>query len=75
MESTHAFPSPVRINNRLFFDRLAVENYKRRLLNLAELSRDACAHVELIPAKTVAAEFGFGRRTLGRRISNSGVSA
>jgi hypothetical protein len=62
------FPTPVKINGRLFFEDLSVENYKRSILGLPPLGRDDTARTTLIPAKKVAAEFGFGRRTLGRRI-------
>ena len=63
------FPEPVRLNGRLYFHRAALENHKRALLGLDPLPADANAKIELVPAPDAAAEFGFGRRTLGRRIA------
>ena len=68
MAHTLDFPIPVKINGRLFFEELAIENYKRGILGLPPLARDGAARINLVTAKNVAAEFGFGRRTLGRRV-------
>ena len=68
--STAEFPTPVRINGRLYFHRQALENYKRALLGLSPLADGPHAKVEIVPAAEAAAEFGVGRRTLGRRIAN-----
>jgi hypothetical protein len=62
------FPALIRQNGRLYGERGALENYKRLLAELPPLNLDPNRPVELIPAKQIAAEMGFGRRTLGRRI-------
>ena len=63
------FPDPVRLNGRLYWHREAIENHKRSLLGLPPLPADSGAKIELVSASDVAAEFGFGRRTLGRRLA------
>lgn len=63
------FPSPVTQNGRLFFIRDQVENHKRALAGLPP--KPASDVVELVPAAKVAAEFGFCRRTLGRRVAEA----
>ncbi len=62
------FPTPTRIRGRLFFERVAIENYKRALLGLPLLERDPREPIELVSAIQVAEEFGRHRRTIGRRI-------
>jgi hypothetical protein len=69
------FPALIRQNGRLYGERGAFENYKRLLAGLPPLNLDANRPVELIPAKQIAAEMGFGRRTLGRRIKEQGAPA
>ena len=61
------FPTPVRQNGRMFFFRSHIEAYKRALAGLPLV--DFQGVDSLVPALTVAAELGFGRRTLGRRIA------
>jgi hypothetical protein len=61
-------PTPTRIRGRLYFERLAIENYKRRLLGLPLLERDPREPIELVSAIQVSEEFGRHRRTIGRRI-------
>ncbi len=61
-------PAPTKINGRIFYERHGTENYKRALLGLPPLERDPRAPIELVPANIFAAELGFHRRTLGRRI-------
>ena len=63
------FPKPIRQNGRLYFVERAIENYKRELAGLPPLPEDSVAKIKLLPAVEVAAEFGFGRRTLGRRVA------
>ena len=65
------FPPAITLNGRLYFDRHLLENYKRALLGLASLPRDERAPIELVPSAQVVKEFGFGRRTLGRRIAGN----
>jgi hypothetical protein len=60
------FPEPVRQNRRLYFRRDEIENHKLALAGLPP--RPASEVIELVPAAKVAAEFGFHRRTLGRRL-------
>jgi hypothetical protein len=69
------FPTPVRINGRLYIRRLDLEDYKAGLVAAA---LGSTPHVRpsvepdcLIPLKQVAAELGVGRRTIGRRIAES----
>jgi hypothetical protein len=61
------FPNPINRNKRLYFVRHEVENYKRALLGMT--GQEPTAVIEWVPAGQVAKEFGFGRRTLGRRIA------
>jgi len=70
-QSTIEFPAPRKLNGRLFWDRLDIENYKRALLGLPPLDRNPSTPIELVPASQVTREVGFGRRTLGRRIAAS----
>ena len=60
------FPQPIRQNGRLYFRRDEIENHKLALAGLPP--RPASEIIELVPAKVVAQEFGFHRRTLGRRV-------
>jgi hypothetical protein len=69
MTSTAQFPALIRQNGRLYGERGALENYKRVLAGMPPLNLDPNRPVELVPAKQIAAELGFGRRTLGRRIA------
>lgn len=68
------FPRPIVQNGRNYFDRYELENYKRELIGLTPLPRDERAPIELVPSAKVTKEFGFGRRTLGRRMA-TGKSA
>jgi hypothetical protein len=69
--STIEFPAPRDINGRLFFVRHEVEAYKCELAGLP--TQPQAPVLELVPAKTVAAELGIGRRTLGRRLRDRGI--
>ena len=69
---TPHFPAPIRQNGRLYFVDRAIENYKRELAGLPPLPEEPSAKIILRPASDVAADFGFGRRTLGRRIAKRG---
>jgi len=70
------FPTPVRqAGGRLYFWRSQLEAYKRALAGLPAPEIDPSKPDVLIPAKDAAAEFGFGRRTLGRRVLASERSA
>ena len=69
MSNAPEFPAPIRQNGRLYFVDHAVENYKRELAGLPPLPPDPNAKIVFRPASEVAADFGFGRRTLGRRIT------
>jgi hypothetical protein len=69
MSQDPEFPEPIRRNGRLFFVDRQVENYKRALAGLPLLPDDPNAPIKFRPAASVAADFGFGRRTLGRRIA------
>ncbi len=71
MSNVPEFPAPVRQAGRLYFVDRAIENYKRALAGLPPLADDPSAPIKLRPASEVAADFGFGRRTLGRRIAKS----
>lgn len=66
------FPELTRSNGRLYGERGAFENYKRALAGLPPLELDPNRKIELVPAKQIAKELGFGRRTLGRRIAITG---
>jgi hypothetical protein len=63
------FPIPGRMGGRLVFDRHAVENFKRSLVGLDHLERDAREPITFVDANQVAAELGTTRRTVGRRIA------
>ncbi len=71
MSATVEFPEPIRRNGRLYFVDRAIENYKRALAGLPLLPEDPTAPIKFRTAADVAADFGFGRRTLGRRIAKS----
>lgn len=69
------FPLPIRMRGRLFWRRSELENYKRKLLAFASgapsPSDFPADQIEtFVPSDQVAREFGFGRRTLGRRIAD-----
>jgi hypothetical protein len=64
---SHKFPAPVTQNGRLYFWRSQLERHKRKLAGLP-LDNGPKTPDVLVPAAQAAAEFGFGRRTLGRRI-------
>lgn len=64
------FPTPSRMNGRLYFDRYAVENYKRQMVGLGPVERDPRQPIVFIDATTVASEFGVCRRTIGRMIAS-----
>jgi hypothetical protein len=61
-------PKPVSQNGRLYFWRSQLEAYKRELAGLPPLDNPSTTIDELVPAAQAAREFGFGRRTLGRRL-------
>ena len=66
------FPTPIRVNGRLFFSRIALERHKAELLAWAtggEAVLSAVPAVDsFVPAPKAATEFGFHRRTLSRRL-------
>jgi hypothetical protein len=61
-----AFPPAIRQNGRLYFIRDQIENHKLALAGLPP--KPPSGVIELVPAGQVAREFGFHRRTLGRRV-------
>ncbi len=69
------FPLPLRLHGgRLYWRRSELEKYKRDLIraaggNVDEYHPDPRAPEEFVHADQVAREFGFGRRTLGRRVA------
>lgn len=67
------FPAPIRMRGRLFWRRSELESYKRALIAHAigePPAENAPPPVEsFVTAEQVTKEFGFGRRTLGRRIA------
>jgi hypothetical protein len=65
------FPLPVRQRGRLFFWRSHVEAYKRALAGLPPKALDPDLVDVLLPAAALAAEFGVGRRTIGRRVAEA----
>jgi hypothetical protein len=65
------FPAPREINGRKFFVRDEAEAYKRALAGLPPLPKADV--IELVPAKTFAAELGISRRSLGRRFSGRNI--
>ena len=69
------FPLPIRMRGRLFWRRSELEHYKHKLMAAAvggapEHRTDHDQIEIFVPAEQVAREFGFGRRTLGRRIAD-----
>jgi len=66
------FPSPIKQNGRLYFFRRQLEEYKRALAGLPPEPWNGID--ELVPATLAAREFGFGRRTLGRRITDAAIT-
>ena len=60
------FPAAIRQKGRLFFIRDHIENHKLALAGLPP--KPPSNVIELVPAAQVAREFGFHRRTLGRRV-------
>jgi hypothetical protein len=64
------FPTPSRMNGRLYFDRHAVENYKRQMVGLGPVERDPRQPIVFVDVATVASEFGVCRRTIGRMIAS-----
>jgi hypothetical protein len=69
MEDKADFPIPSRMNGRLYFDRYAVENFKRRLVGLGPVDRDPREPIMFVDATKVASEFGVSRRTVSRLIT------
>jgi hypothetical protein len=68
---SHKFsPTPVTQNGRLYFWRSQIETHKRELAGLPPVDNRDAIDV-LVPAARVATEFGWGRRTLGRRVVDS----
>ncbi len=69
------FPTPLRLHGgRLYWRRSALEAYKRALIraaggNVAEPETNPAEPEIFVHADQVAKEFGFGRRTLGRRVA------
>ena len=62
------FPLPVRQRGHLYFWRSDLEGYKSALAGLPPKELDDNEIDVLVPAAKVAIEFGFCRRTLGRRV-------
>src|SRR4051794_40236066 len=75
MSDAPEFPEPIRRNGRLFFIDRQIENYKRALAGLPLLPDDPNAPIKFRAAGDVASDFGFGRRTLGRRIAKRNETA
>ena len=81
MSNEPEFPNPIRLRGRLFWRRIELENYKRELISFAAggtVSRGEATPdtIEtLVPSDQVVKEFGFGRRTLGRRIAGRSATA
>jgi hypothetical protein len=71
MSNALEFPTPIIQNRRLYFVDRDIENHKRALAGLPQLPDNPDAPIKLRPASEVAADFGVGRRTLGRRISKA----
>jgi hypothetical protein len=73
------FPLPIRIRGRLFWRRTQLESYKRELLAFATgvpLKPNASPDDQIevfVNSDQVAKEFGFNRRTLGRRIAKRDI--
>ena len=67
---SHKFPSPVQQQGRMYFWRNELEAYKRALAGLPPTDNPNAVDM-LVPAAQAASEFGFGRRTLGRRVAAS----
>jgi hypothetical protein len=65
------FPLPVRQCGRLFFWRSQLEAHKRTLAGLPPKAPDPDLVDVLVPAVETAAEFGIGRRTIGRRVAEA----
>jgi hypothetical protein len=78
-KSEPEFPIPIRMNGRLFWQRSKLEAYKHQLISNAIGSESAPADktglaVEsFVSSEQVMKEFGFGRRTLGRRIAGHSI--
>jgi hypothetical protein len=71
---SHKFPSPVQQHGRMYFWRSELEAYKRALAGLPPTDNPNAVDM-LVPAAQAASEFGFGRRTLGRRVAASHPTA
>ncbi|MGO8739257.1 hypothetical protein [Rhodoblastus sp.] len=73
MSNEPNFPLPIRMRGRLFWRRTELELYKHKLMAAAlgaTIPETISDRIEtFVPADQVAREFGFGRRTLGRRIA------
>jgi len=70
------FPQPFRSNGRLYWRRSELEAYKQALIRQATGATGDPEPVRndvesFVSAETVTKEFGFGRRTLGRRIASA----
>ncbi len=66
------FPQPVCVNRRLYWRRSVLEKYKADCFG--GVSKFDGPDV-LVPARTVADEFGVTRRTIGRRFAESAALA
>ncbi len=67
-----AFPPPVHINGRVYFQRSLLDKYKYAVLAKAldgELEIPPSPHEEFVPATQAARELGVTRRTIGRRVA------
>lgn len=78
MAKAPEFPNPVKMRGRLFWRRSELETYKHQLLTFASGVPASAGFVanqieSFVPAGEVALEFGFGRRTLGRRIAGRNI--
>ncbi|WP_018408516.1 hypothetical protein [Methylocystis rosea] len=79
MANIPEFPKPIEFNGRKVFARSQVEYYKREII-AASVGGTLPAYEppeveEFVPARVVAQEIGFGRRTLGRRMAEITKSA
>jgi hypothetical protein len=70
MSSEIEFPRPMRLNNRLYFARSALEKYKRALVAEATGAEPVpyTGPEVFVPVEQAAQELGVTRRTIGRRI-------
>jgi hypothetical protein len=81
MSNEPEFPTPIRMKGRLYWRRNEIESYKRNLIAYAtgapipDPEPLAAGTIEtFVTSEQVSTEFGFGRRTLGRRIAGRPIT-